>query len=114
MSVTLYPELIDYIYFYCERFKTPDEILAGHTISIPKAFMHGEGLEWHKRMGRYSDDPKIQAMIADGFEKFKIRVATRIYNEHKDKLNLNLCPQCGRVARTPQAKQCKFCSHDRH
>lgn len=71
MNEELYPELIDYIHFYCEQFKTPDEILAGHTISVPKAFMHGEGLEWHKRMGRYSDDPKIQAMIADGFENLK-------------------------------------------
>ena len=32
MSETLYPELIDYIYQFCEEFKTADEKLAGKTM----------------------------------------------------------------------------------
>lgn len=114
MNEELYPELIDYIYDYCSKFKTPDEVLACFTISVPEKFLHGEGLALHKRIGRYSDDPKIQAMIADGFENFKTRVATRIYNEHKNELSLNLCPKCSKIARTPQAKQCRFCSYNWH
>lgn len=115
MNEVLYPELIDYIYDYCSQFNTAEETLAGFTVSVPQIFLASkEGLAWHKQIGRYSDDPKIQAMIAEGFEAFKIKVATRIFNEHKDELDLNLCPQCGKIARTPKARQCRFCGYTWH
>jgi uncharacterized C2H2 Zn-finger protein len=27
---------------------------------------------------------------------------------------VNRCPRCGEVAKTPKAKQCRFCKHDWH
>lgn len=89
----LYPELVDYIYrHYAMRFMNDDERYA----SGRGAFTSG----------------LIQEMLADGFDGFKMRVAKRIYEEHKHELPLNLCPSCGKIARTPLAKQCRHCLYD--
>jgi ribosomal protein L40E len=86
-NVTLYPELIDYIFDYCTNFMTEDE---------HKARVYQFGI------------------TSQGFQTFKEQVAKRIYSEHKEQLKLNLCPKCYKIARTPQAKQCRFCFYDWH
>jgi hypothetical protein len=53
-------------------------------------------------------------MLSYGFEHFKKEVAIRIYKDNKAELELNLCPKCNKIARTPLAKQCRFCKHDWH
>jgi hypothetical protein len=113
-DVELYPALVDYIYENAYQFRTEDEKLASSTIHIKADEIHPAILEFKKRHGQYSDDAKITTMIADGFDAFKRRVAERIYGEHKNELILNLCPKCGKVARTSLAKQCRFCCHDWH
>jgi hypothetical protein len=59
--------------------------------------------------GWMKDEAKIKAIMAGGFEAFRFKVVQRIYNEHKHELDLNLCPECGKIARTPQAQQCRWC-----
>jgi len=113
-NITLYPELTDYIYQYCDNFKTPDERLAGKTILYKteitnarmKAFLIGKG--W------YSDAENIKEMMAEGYGHFKKKVAERIFFTHQKELNLNLCPKCSKITRTPWAKQCRFCFHNWH
>jgi len=90
-NITLYPELIDYIYQFCDEFKTNDEKSAERTILY-----------------------KSKNMIADGYESFKKKVAERICSQHKSELGLNLCPRCNKIARTPKAKQCRFCFYAWH
>lgn len=114
MSETLYPELIDYIYQFCEEFKTADEKLAGKTMLYNPEAITDKILPLIKSKGWYSDEQHIHDMFKDGKQEFIVKVATRIFNEHKDKLNLNLCPKCFKIARTPGAKQCRFCFHDWH
>ena len=41
-------------------------------------------------------------------------IATKLLVKYNDKIVLNKCPKCGKIARTPKAKQCKFCHHDWH
>lgn len=41
-------------------------------------------------------------------------VATMLLVKYKDKIVLNKCPKCGKIARTPKAKQCRFCQYDWH
>ncbi len=53
-------------------------------------------------------------LLKDGFESFKLNLTNRIYEEHPNDIHLNLCPRCGEIARTPQAKQCRWCGHDWH
>lgn len=58
-----------------------------------------------------SDDPEVLKLLRDGYDKFQERFSQRIYDEHLDELDINRCPKCNGVARTPEAKQCRYCSH---
>jgi hypothetical protein len=48
----------------------------------------------------------------DGYGNFRQQIADRIMLEHGDKVIFNNCPVCGKLARTPDAKQCRHCWHD--
>ena len=109
----LYPELMDYIYYHQREFMTKDEIVAGKTVMYV-THPEGEHLAFLKSKGMYGDEPHIKEMIAGGHEAFKRQVVIRIFVEHREELNLNLCPKCNKIARTPLAKQCRFCFHDWH
>jgi hypothetical protein len=61
-----------------------------------------------------SGDPAVLDLVRDGYDPFVIRTGQRILNEHRDKIVLNRCPKCGVLARTPKARQCRFCGHDWH
>jgi hypothetical protein len=58
-----------------------------------------------------SNDPKVLELLKFGYEQFRINFSKRIYLEHFDQLNLNLCPKCNGIARTPEAKQCRYCKY---
>ena len=57
-------------------------------------------------------DPKVEAALADGPEKFRQAVRDRVLRDHPEVVNR--CPKCSRVVRTPRAKQCRWCFHDWH
>ncbi|HRH47755.1 MAG TPA: hypothetical protein PLP23_03315 [Panacibacter sp.] len=117
MNENLYPALVDYVFDYCGRFMNDKENKANwHHFAIEKSGNGTkEGFYNHfKETKHISSDPEVLALLENGFNAFKIKVASRIYNEHKEKLDLNLCPKCFKIARAPQAKQCRFCFHDWH
>ena len=66
----------------------------------------------HSRM--LCDEPDVLRLARDGYEAFELRVAARILGDSTDKVFFNHCPTCGELARTPTAKQCRFCGHDWH
>ena len=41
-------------------------------------------------------------------------LAKLILDKFRDKVFFNNCPKCEQLARTPSAKQCRFCGHDWH
>lgn len=53
-------------------------------------------------------------LLEGGYDEFKKRVANRILLEQPNSIFINNCPNCGKLARTPKAKQCRFCGHDWH
>ncbi len=111
----LYPELRDYIYQYCSQFKTDDEAMACKTVLYQNlADTSASMLEMMKKKGWISDDPVVLAMIADGHGALRDRIVLRIWEQHGQELSLNLCPACGKIARTPKARQCQFCYHNWH
>jgi hypothetical protein len=57
--------------------------------------------------------PEIEGHLKDGEEAFLVSVRDRILQEHGAGI-LNLCPRCGTLARTAQAKQCHKCFYDWH
>ncbi|WP_459209087.1 hypothetical protein [Aquimarina rhabdastrellae] len=113
----IYPELIDYIHQYCSEFNTELEKKArNHNIGMIKwgsrENLHPKLIQLRDR--HISTDQNVLKLLENGFEEFKVKSATRIYKEHKNELKLNLCPKCGKIARTPNAKQCRFCCYDWH
>ncbi len=111
---SLYPELEDYIYRYSGRFMTDDEAMARKTVMYSLKTQSESMLSMMREKGWMSDDPKILSMIADGSEALKDRIVKRIWNDHREELSLNLCPECKLITRTPDARQCRFCFHDWH
>ncbi|QHS57329.1 hypothetical protein GWR56_17940 [Mucilaginibacter sp. 14171R-50] len=66
------------------------------------------------KKGWLSTDPEVLALLNQGADQFMLNCAERILKEKPDEVFLNLCPRCGKLARTPQAKQCRFCGEDWH
>lgn len=117
METILYPELVDYIFNYCSKYMTDDEkkvqwlhfeMLKNNDGIIGKAYTI------FKNKGFLSTDQEATNLLKNGYSSFKETVAIRIYEEHKEDLGLNLCPNCFKIARTPNAKQCRFCFHNWH
>jgi hypothetical protein len=61
-----------------------------------------------------SDDLDVLRLARDGIEVFVSRTRQRILNDHRDQIELNCCSRCGALARTPKARQCRFCRYNWH
>ena len=44
----------------------------------------------------------------------KENIAQYLMEHHSSEIYINNCPKCGKLARTPRAKQCRHCGHDWH
>lgn len=73
---------------------------------------YNERLKWYN--DDISNDPDTLRLIEAGITDFYINAATRIVNETPEKVFLNVCPNCNRLARTPYARQCKHCGQNWH
>ena len=112
------PELADYIFNYCYQFYNDKERKAvNHNLWIVK-FTPFKDREYPtiKEMEQRlkSDDPEVLDLLKNGYRSFIMNTSERIYRDHQHELELNVCPKCKGIARTPQAKQCRFCGHDWH
>jgi hypothetical protein len=59
-------------------------------------------------------DAEVEAALAGGAEAYRQRVRDRVLQEHVTEAVVNRCPRCGKVVRTPLAKQCLWCGFDWH
>lgn len=64
--------------------------------------------------GWLTEDPEVLSLLESGYDQFEINTAKRILNENINAVFLNNCPKCGRMTRTPNARQCRHCGHDWH
>jgi hypothetical protein len=83
-----------------------------------KADIEAQG-EDEKAAGRYrsltdlmSDDADVLHLSDGGFEGFIERTSARILDENRHLVFFNRCPKCGGLARTPTARQCRYCAHE--
>ena len=67
-----------------------------------------------KEKGWLTSEQTVLDLLKDGYESFEINVANRILKQYPDKVYFNNCPKCNKLARTPYAKQCRFCGHNWH
>lgn len=104
-----------YIIAYYGSLLTPNEKKAlRHLRSVFKLEnSNDERLsKMYYKVGWLSDDPAILQLLTAGEDKFMLNCAERILKENSEMVYLNFCPECGRLARTPFAKQCRYCKHD--
>ena len=64
--------------------------------------------------GWISEQSDIKEYLKDGYEEFELNVAKRIIQEAPEKVFLNNCPKCNKLARTPYARQCRHCGYNWH
>jgi hypothetical protein len=65
----------------------------------------------YKRIGWITEDKDVLELVSGGEDELDRKIAARILAEHSDKVFINNCPSCGRLARTPFARQCRHCGH---
>jgi len=66
---------------------------------------------WGKQM---PNDEEAVRLARHGWRHFARVAAARILAERRSEVHLNCCPKCALLARTPWARQCRFCGHDWH
>jgi hypothetical protein len=111
-------ELADYIFNYCYKFYNDKErkAIAHHLWTVKYTPFKDKEIPSVKQIEKKlkSEDPEVLQLLKDGYPSFIMNTAERIYKDHKNELEQNLCPKCNKIARTPEAKQCRFCGHDWH
>ena len=109
-------ELIDYIINHYSVLLTLKEKAAQKHYLVTLKTANAKTPEYQDMLMRTwgAKDPEVLALLGNGYDEFKRRSADKVLKEHKDKVFINTCPKCGRLARTPLAKQCRYCRHDWH
>ena len=116
------PDLANYVVRYYPSLMTDVERRAySHLAGTMKATMgrddpaaQREALKHRVFHRTLTDDPEVLGLCKDGMQSFRARTAARILADHQKELLLNYCPRCHELARTPTAKQCRFCGLDWH
>ncbi len=113
----LYPALRDYIFDFCGKLFWQEEMKAHRHLHALAKSNNGVNVIMYKFFMKEEDilaNPKIKSLVSEGFDAFKVKVVARIWEEHRNELELNLCPKCGKIIRTTWAKQCQFCFYSWH
>lgn len=108
-------EQANYIITYFGNLMTAHEKLA------LKHHMHTYKTSDDPKMSRILTDkgwirtePEILDFLKDGYDEFELNIAKRIMMKNPEKVFLNNCSQCDKLARTPYARQCRHCGHNWH
>ena len=108
-------ELIRYIRtYYLGLFNEQEYKAYRHIVSLEKLepVKEKDGiLAIYKKKEWISSDPEVLRLIENGSEHFFKTTVGRILNESSDKVFINNCSNCGKLARTPKARQCRHCGN---
>lgn len=105
-------ETASYIRNYFGNLMTDDEKLAlKHHMSISKSSNNPEMRNMMMKNGWINSESRIINFLKDGYEEFELNVVKRIMAETPEKVFFNNCPRCSKLARTPKAKQCRYCGY---
>jgi hypothetical protein len=110
-------ETARYIFNYFSNFFTDKESIAFRHYSSTTKLADSKNpdlINMYRQKGWLTSDQEALELIKDGYDAFELKTAKRIMEDNGDKIFLNNCPLCGKLARTPDAKQCRHCGHDWH
>lgn len=109
-----------YVFAHCQSLMTGTEHDAYHKIISEMLIEERGGSEaWRNffiRVGKLKAEypPEVYYLAKDGQEVLEQKIAKRILKEQSNHPLFNYCPKCSKLARTPLAKQCRFCRHNWH
>ena len=109
------PEEIDYIITHFSNLVSEPERIAMHHHFYADKF-EDDGLKGKRylEMKMITEDPEILKLLDDGIEQLRIRAAANALKNHPEQVFFNRCRICNKLARTPKARQCRFCGYDWH
>ncbi|MBT30568.1 MAG: hypothetical protein CMO01_12990 [Thalassobius sp.] len=110
-------DIIEYISSYCtNHYNELEKAAINHHIAQVKFLPYKNKVK--KMADAYerntSTNPKVLELLKNGIEEFYKRASERVFKENFEELKLNRCPKCNGIARTPKAKQCRYCKYDWH
>ncbi len=110
-------ELEQYIIAHCRKYFLKEERQALLQLSMTEeGKLSSQKLalaEWKVEKMYGFTNPKASEIVALGNQAAMRQIAQRVYDQHKNEI-INLCPACGKLARTPNAQQCRHCGNDWH
>jgi len=112
-------ETARYIFVHFPNLLTSEEVKASrHAMYSEKLgdddLEHSSRARSYRKRGLLTDDTAVLQLLKDGYDEFERRACERIMAQCPEKIFLNNCPQCNRLARTPYARQCRFCGYNWH
>ncbi len=117
-SDSISEELSTYINVYCSQFYNELEREASNhhmaSLKLDGFSQRNESRVKSSLRRMQTEDARVLKLLEHGYTVFARNAAIRIYKDHKEELDLNYCPQCHGLARTPNARQCRHCGHDWH
>ena len=102
---------------YYSQFFTETERLAvrHHTSTLKLADNDNPNAKKaYEHKGWLTSNKEALELLKDGYECFALKTANRILEDNCEEVVINNCQKCGKLARTPTAKQCRHCGHDWH
>lgn len=106
-------ELKKYLLEQCRDWMLNEEIVVLRRLRLTE---HGENVTRKNSLAEYKmelsyrfQDKKVNEMVSLGKTVVEENIAKRILKDNPS--ILNNCPKCGRLARTPKARQCRFCGN---
>jgi ribosomal protein L37E len=113
--------IIDYILNYYSRFMTLNEYAAMKHYMTSAKFSKSLSAENSNKKSHFlfekgwlSGDSDVTELLKDGYQQFRKNVAQRILKDNAERIYHNYCAKCGKLARTPRAKQCRQCGYSWH
>ena len=67
-----------------------------------------------RSLGRLQNDDDAAKALESGPRECRRNIRDRLMRDYPAKIEVNRCPKCDRVARTPRSRQCFWCGNDWH
>lgn len=114
LEMVMRNELIHYLLNHYGHLLPENERLTLRHIHVLDHSRHFDADYKAKTIEKFGH-PATEVNFRDsGPDAFRAECAAWLLREQADEISLNNCARCGGLARTPLARQCRYCGHDWH
>jgi hypothetical protein len=107
-------ELDRYVWEYFSQFMSEFEMSVCRAARAEFKAEHSTGAQANmlKKNWGSESDPAISEALSVGWPKYRSEVRKRVLRSHNDSIFVNRCPECSRIVRAPNARQCLWCGNE--